>query len=363
MNDTLLISNEFLCKIDSLFFDENNIEGVSINLEYELTKLLKSNLDSKYKNIIVLLNDLMFDNVSKTSNLFDASKHNINDLFEKDSELFFKNFTNFFERFPKNTKFILIDNNPESPVKPIPQFVSDWLKSYSNTYFISCRFNNINHDRSLTGITYLPLIYSFYEQKFNNFPKLDYGRPCNTNQTFITFLGHSEKTDKIKRRLNFLEGILKDGLEQVKYETDSNKKLGLKYFEQPARFGHEWNLLESLSVKIQLIFETIDPLVEYHNEYFFSEKTMKLFLLPHPYFLLSHGSALLHLEKFGFEFPDKCFSYSEYENTINYILNNSDEWVDKNIHIFYKNQNIFYEIVNSTELHHHLFIKNIIQPN
>jgi ABC-type lipoprotein export system ATPase subunit len=85
MNDTLLISNEFLCKIDSLFFDENNIEGVSINLEYELTKLLKSNLDSKYKNIIVLLNDLMFDNVSKTSNLFDASKHNINDLFEKDS--------------------------------------------------------------------------------------------------------------------------------------------------------------------------------------------------------------------------------------------------------------------------------------
>lgn len=360
MGEILLITDDFYFNIDSLFYNKHNIKQLQLNNYSDYNNIIKDKNINSFENIIVLITDIMFDSIAKTSHPFNTSKHGLDNLFNDNEDLFFNNFNKFFKNFPTKTKYVLVDNNPESPMKPIERFIFKWLELSPNNYFISSRFNSVNHPNALVGLVYLSLFYGFYQQNFHKYPKLDYAQPCNTKHNFITFLGHSSKPDKIEFRLNFLKELFKDRINQIKYETDSEKKLGLKYYKQPSLSGHEWNLLESLSVKIQLIFETINPLKEYHDGYFFSEKTMKLFLLPHPYFLLAHGTALMELEKFGFKFPIKCFSFDDYLNSINTILEDVDKWVDENYKLFQHNQDNFYEMVNSIELPHHLFFDKII---
>lgn len=360
MIDTLLIIDDFYYNIDSSFYNTNNTKKVLLNSQEDYNKIISDKNIESFDNIVVLLTDIMFDSIAKTSHPFNTSKHNLDNLFDDDVSLFFNNFNKFFKNFPSKTKYVLFDNNPESPMKPIIHYISKWLELYPNNYFISSRFNNIIHSNALVNLTYLPLFYSFYQQNFYKYPKLDYARPSITDYDFITFLGHAEKKDKIEFRLNFLKEIFKGDITQIKYEKDSEDKLGLKYLQQPAKCGHEWNLLQSLSVKIQLIFETINPLKEYHDEYYFSEKTMKLFLLPHPYFLFAHGSALSELEKFGFKFPIKCFTFEDYLREINIICEDIDNWNNQNYEYFYHNQDNFYKMIESTNLPHHIFLDEII---
>ena len=204
------------------------------------------------------------------------------------------------------------------------------------------------------------MLFSFNELGFHRYEKLEYIRPLSSHSNFITFLGHSNKKDKIKFRYDFLKKLLKERITEVKYETDENVNKGLKYFTMPSYEGHIWNLLQSVFVKIQLIFETIPPDMQFHDEYFFSEKTMKLFLLPHPYFLFSNGFALERLENFGFKFPIKCITLDDYINQITIMLNDIDAWIETYDLVFHHNYENFYKIVESTELPHHKFLSNII---
>jgi hypothetical protein len=362
MNSHLLILNNFFYQIDSLFYDKNNINYKIVNTYDEYQTLLESDELSKYQNISFIIDDTMFDSIAKTGNPFDTSNHSNYEFFENNDEIFFKNIDIFSKKFSKPINTILYSNVPELHYyhSPIKKYINQWLEMNSTNYLISSKYKSIIHPQASPGLMYLPLIYGFYEQNFNKYPKLDYARPTHADYNFITFLGHSQKPDKIEKRFNFLKELFKDNINQIKYEKLSEAELGIKYFEMPVKSGHEWNLLQSLSVKVQLIFETINPLIEFKEDYYFSEKTMKLFLLPHPYFLLVHGSTLIELEKFGFKFPIKCFTLDDYVNNVNIILNNVDEWIDTHSDSFYHNQTHFYNLINSDTLPHHLFIKSII---
>jgi len=362
MNTNLVILNNFFYQIDSSFYDKNNINYKIVNTYDEYQTLLESDEIFNYQNVSFIINDVMFDSIAKTANPYDTSNHANYDFFENNDGIFFKNIDIFSKKFTKPINIILYQNTAELDYhdSPVKKYIYQWLEMNSNNYFISSKYKNIIHSQALTGLMYLPLIYTFYEQNFNKYPKLYYARPFYTDYNFITFLGHSQKPDKIEERFNFLKGLFKDNIHQIQYEKLSETQLGLKYFEMPAKSGHEWNLLQSLSVKVQLIFETINPLTEFNEDYYFSEKTMKLFLLPHPYFLLVHGSALIELEKFGFKFPIKCFTLDDFENNINIILNDIDRWIDTHSDIFYHNQTNFYNLINSDTLAHHSFIKSIL---
>lgn len=359
MNKNLVICSNVYYDIDLTFYEKNKIEHLKFNSLADYDYFTTFDLQT-YNNVIVILDDVMFDNICKTSNPFNSELHQTNNMNVDDIDIFLNNFQIFFDKFSDNTKFIVYDNNIEIPQKSIIKFISNWLNMKSKNYFISSRFDNIVHERSITGLVYLPLIFSFYMLNFNRYDKLEYYPPKNPKHSFITYLGSYSNTDKINHRFNFLKAMLRDKITELKHENNSISKLGLKYLMQHKGEGHYWNLLNSLSAKIQLIFETIHPTVKYHDEYYFSEKTMKLFLLPHPYFLLVHGSVLEKLEQFGFVFSEKCYSYHDFIKSFIIILSDIDGWIEKNNKLFESNQENFYYMINSDSLKHHLFLEKII---
>lgn len=348
MDKTLLISDELYYEIDSLLFKQNNINHISITNSRGIDI-------SKYSNIIVIIDEMMFDNISKTGNEFDSSFHTNNEMLQKQPDLFFKNFSIFYCRFPKNTKFIHYDNNSEAQQKSAARYSFEWLEMNPNNYFITSREMSFTHKNMISGLIYLPIIYHFYHDNFYKYPILHTPIPSNTKYDFITYLGQLHKTDKIKRRLDFLKEIFNNDLSTIKYTSDS--------FSNERWFGKEsyfWNLLNSLSAKIQLIFETVSPWENWYSGDWMTEKTMKCFTLAHPYIILLPPKPLTMLEEYGFKFPLKCSSIDEYKISIDYIKNNIDEWIEQNTPIFIHNQENFYKMINSTNLPHHIFIQKII---
>ena len=104
-------------------------------------------------------------------------------------------------------------------------------------------------------------------------------KPYSSN--IVKGLGQLHKSDKIKRRLDFLKEIFNNDLSTIKYTSDS--------FSNERWLGKEsyfWNLLNSLSAKIQLIFETVSPWENWYADDWMTEKTMKCFILAHPYIIL-----------------------------------------------------------------------------
>ena len=348
MDKTLLISDELYYEIDSLLYKQNNINHISI------TNIGSTNIFD-YSNIIVIIDELMFDNIAKTGNAFDSTSHNDNDLLKNQPHLFVENFNKFCKRFPKNTKFIHYDNNSEAQQKSAARYSFEWLEMNPNNYLITSREISFTHKNMISGLIYLPIIYHFYFDNFYKYPILHTPIPTNTKYDFITYLGQLHKSDKIKRRLDFLKEIFNNDLSTIKYTSDSFSNE--RWFNKESYF---WNLLNSLSAKIQLIFETVSPWENWYADDWMTEKTMKCFILAHPYIILLPPKPLTMLEEYGFKFPIKCSSIDEYKTSIDYIKNNIDEWIEKNTHIFIHNQENFYKMINSTNLPHHIFIQKII---
>ena len=349
MGETLLISPEIFYKIDSSFYKNQSVEFMSI-------KEMDDSYISNFKNIVVILDDMIFDCVAKTSYPFDARFHSNRTFFDNNTNLFFQNFDLFFNRFPKHTKFILYDNSPEAEAPVIKKLIFEWLEFYQNTYFISSRLTKYSHTKLIQNLIYLPLIYSFYQHNFYKYPKLDIPPIKESKYNFITYLGQSDKPDKIKYRFQILNKII--GIDNtIKYkdiEIVNNENLG------PGREGHIWNILNSLTAKIQIIFETSSP-YKWHDDEFLTEKTMKCFILSHPYIILLPEKPLNILEEYGFRFPIKCNTEEEYKKQIDFVKKDINEWIDKNYEIFKHNQDNFYKMINSDNLPHQLFIEKIIK--
>jgi hypothetical protein len=361
MNDIVVMFRDEQYLVDSLLYETNNVKCRIVGYKQDFKELV-SEL-STYDNVTFILGNIEFDSLAKTGNPLDASKHNITDVFYNDNNEAFVTTIDKFSRQFNNTKIILYDNNMEfyPTNSPIKNYISDWLQMSRHHYLISSRMKHIVHPRALTGLTYLPLILAYFSLNFHEHPKLDYVRPLTTDYDFITFLGFANKTDKVEFRFNFLKSILGTHMHRLKHEKDSNSYVNDGNFGIHRKTNYHFtNLLQSLSVKVQLIFETFSPSDEFIKDTFFTEKTMKLFLLPHPYFLFAHGSGLTELEKFGFKFPTKCFTFEDYKNQINEIVNDVDGWIDKHSDIFYHNHQHFYKLINSDNLPHHSFMKSIL---
>jgi hypothetical protein len=353
MEKKVLISNKEYHKIDFLLYEKNNVGYLDITnfLEYK---------EIDYENIICTLDNLMFDNICKTGHPFNTTFHNNIDFFEKNPNVVFDNFNTFYKNFPTHTKFILYDNDVESIQSSIEKNVLNWLEMSSNNYFITSRQFSFNHVNMIQLLVYLPIIYSFYLHNFYKYPMLQIPDVQNTKYDFVTYLGHTTKPEKIEYRLFFLNEIFNNDLSRVKYKdlnfVDSDV-MGNK------KEGHFWNLLNSLSAKIQIIFENSRPESLWVSYDFLTEKTMKCLVSSHPYILLIPSKILIVLEDYGFKFPIKCNNIEEYTKEIDYVKNNIDEWINQNKQIFYHNQTNFYKMVNSTNLPHHIFLEKILNDN
>jgi hypothetical protein len=351
MKKTLLISDVLYYNIDSVLYKKNNVNHIPFDSIHTINI-------SEYSNTIVIIDELMFDNVAKTGDQFDSQFHNDNELLKNQPHLFVQNFNKFFKRFPENTKFIHYGNNSEAEQKSAREYCIEWLEMSSNNYFITSRKSPFNHINMISELIYLPIIYHFYYDNFYKYPQLYTPIPRNPKYDFITYLGQLHKSDKIQRRLDFLKEIFNNDISKIKYTSDS--------FSNELWFAKEsyfWNMLNSLSAKIQIIFETVNPWEKWYNDDWLTEKTMKCFLLSHPYILLLHPDPLTMLEHYGFKFPFKCDSVEEYTKQIEYVKNNIDDWIEENQEIFYHNQTNFYKMIESTELPHHLFIQRILENN
>jgi hypothetical protein len=351
MKKTLLISHVLYYNIDSVLYKKNNLNHISFDSIHTINI-------SEYSNIIVIIDELMFDNVAKTGDQFDSQFHNDNELLKNQPHLFVQNFNKFFKRFPENTKFIHYGNNSEAEQKSARDYSFEWLEMSSNNYFITSRKTKFTHKNMISELIYLPIIYHFYHDNFYKYPILDTPIPKNPKYDFITYLGQLHKSDKIQRRLDFLKKIFNNDISKIKYTSDSFSNE--RWFSKESYF---WNLLNSLSAKIQIIFETANPWEKWYADDWLTEKTMKCFLLSHPYILLLPTEPLIMLEKYGFKFSLKCDSIEEYTKQIDYVKNNIDNWIDENQDIFYHNQTNFYNMVNSDELPHQIFIQKILENN
>jgi hypothetical protein len=357
MKENLIISSEFYHKIDYKFYKKNNFDFLDINIffsnsfEFDIFK---------YQNIICLLDNIQFDSILKTRDIFNNRLNGSYNFYNENNNLIFENFNIFCKKFPKYTKFIIYDNDTEHSAKYTKQILTnEWFEINSNFYFITSRIFSFSHKNMISELIYLPIIFSFYLLKFYKYPMLD--TPISTNQKydFLTYLGHTPKLDNIEFRLNFLNKIFNNDISKIKYkhlDLVDDDVMGI------GKEGHFWNLLNSLSAKVQIIFETSAPVHSWvvDDTLFLTEKTMKCFLLSHPYILLLPSRPLIMLENYGFKFPIKCNSISEFEKEINYLKNNIDEWINQNRHIFENNQINFYKMIESTQLPHHHFLEKIL---
>lgn len=332
MDNVLLICHKNFKKINKFFLEKNNINTLSLNsLKSDLDNLLIESYN-KYDSIFVILNESHLDE-------------------------FFKNETFFYTKIidPK-IKFIYLDDAPEAGFHE--EDILNFLSKSDKFYVITSRFVNLKHYRLYNNLTYLPMLFSFHYLNFSNFPKLDYSSPKNPKYNFITYLGIGEGSEvKIKQRFDFLKYILDEDLSSLKYKEYDSLVMSHQHLA-PGEMGHVWNLLNSLSAKIQLIFETVWHDEFNRNRYFLTEKIMKLFLLPHPYIVFLPNYIINYLKKCGFKFS---YDGSDYKSLLMHVKEDIDGWIAKNESDFYHNQIVFYNMVNSTELEHHLILEKIIK--
>lgn len=251
-------------------------------------------------------------------------------------------------------RWIWIDSSPEYGMGV--DEVERWL-GFGNTYLISMRYFSIGHPNSITSLIYLPILYMFHRMNFSSFPMLDYSPPQNPKWDFSAYMGLVDKVKKRGERLETLNGMFGGDLNRVKLEDGYGFVADNKFFQLDG-IGHWWNLLNSLSSKVNLVFETNLPTMKYNNYSFLTEKTTKTFLLPHPYWLLFHPSVLEGLEKYGFRFPteNKTGEFSK-------VRENIHKWVEDNREIFIHNQKNLYSLGSSISLPHHSFLKKLFKIN
>lgn len=334
MDSILFICHSDFKKINKLFLEKNNINTFEINnpLKHQLDDILNKSFD-KYDSIFVILNELSAEEILRDDTFF------------------------YTKTIDSRLKFIYLDDTPEAGI--LEEDVLNFLSKSDRFFVISSRFINLKHDRLYNNLVYLPLLFSFYQLNFSDFPKLDYSSPKNPKYNFITYLGHSPHNEnKIKQRFDFLKYILDEDLSNVKYKEYDNFVMSHETMA-PKTMGHAWNLVNSFSAKIQLIFENMwHKTYSNNNRYFLTEKTMKLFLLPHPYVVFLPDFIFDSLKKYGFKFS---YDDTDYKGLLRYIKENIDGWIIKNESDFYNNQTVFYNMVNSTELEHHLILEKIIK--
>lgn len=352
MVDILFIVDKNYKIIDYNFFIKNNIKTIYIET-HNINNFISNN-NQNYKKIFLFLNDSTFYLLKTTGNI----NHNNN----VNTQNYKLNCDLFLNSLPKNVNLLFLDNSPET-LKPIElNHIIYFLNASENTFVISSRCGSITHDRLINNLIYLPLLFSFYQHSFYKYPKLYYSTPSNPKYDFITYLGQGYKTSKINVRKNDLNIFLSNDLSKTKFEE-------LKEFDidddtmGPSSFGHFWNLYNSLSSKIQIIFENLFTEHTFDDYYFLTEKTMKCFITPHPYVLIINSSIINELEKFGFKFSYKCDSLLDFQNLFNNIKEDIDKWITNNKDDFYHNRDNLFEMATSTQLPHHIFLEKILNNN
>jgi hypothetical protein len=363
----LIIIDDYAYQLDYNFYnsissDKLKIHPIRFGFHIPMEDYLPNNLNDF--DVIVILNDVGFED-----SLYSISRHARRIYSDQQLENFvdINNFKLYFKSLPTNTKYIYLDNNGEaSPINEIE--LNNWLNLNSiTTYLISSRFYNLKHDNATTGLAYLPILYMFTQQNFSQFPMLNYSPPSNPKYDFITYLGQTEKEKNISNRFYLLNKIFKNNLNGIKYKDDSQFKVSEELFGA-GKPGHYWNILNSLSAKIQIIFETyshreLSKMGELdYSEYFFTEKIMKCFILPHPYLLIINKYWLNILETFGFKFHEssKADTIEDFQNIIDTIKMDPDKWILENKLCFEHNQLNLYQMHKSIELPHHIVLKNLL---
>ena len=357
MKKTLIILPEPIFKFNKQFFDDFDVDFHIYTLGDDSFYDLKSD----YKNIIFILDDLRFDCVVKTSNPYDLSKHDDRSLSVSKS-IYYDNWQIFSDKFPTHTKFLVFDFNHEAIQAPIESWTKEWLELSERHYCITQRLPSIENDRCLNKLIYLPLINCYYRYGFSNFDRLDYSNPSNPKYNFLTYLGHHCKNDKRKYRFKTIKYLLDNDISKLKYKDDDSINVGYDgYFDGGQ--GHYWNLVSSLTAKLQIIFENDDVQKSFTEgeRYYLTEKTLKCFYYPHPYILLLHSTIIDELKKYGFKFSYGGDTHEYYRDLIREIKKDLDGWIKSNTNDFYHNQNNLYTLINSKKLPHHLFINKLIQ--
>ena len=318
-------------------------------------------------DLIMILNDTEFN-----SSFYSLYMHELVQLPPELRDKYF-NINNFkeiyFKGFPPTTKYVFLDLNAESLLQS-PEFILDWLNLNNvETYLISSRLAEIKHPRASVGLEYLPILYMFLQQNFRQFPMLNYSPPSNPKYDFITYLGRDPNDNKRGRRFDIINRMFRNDLHGVKYKDDLELENSVDLFGS-GKSGHYWNILNSLSGKIQIIFESCSLITTDgshvssadNNAYFFSEKIMKCFILPHPYLLIINKYFLNKLEKFGFKFHEssKADTIKGFVNIMDNIKRDPDKWISENKLCFEHNQRNLYQLSKSIELPHHIILKNLI---
>jgi hypothetical protein len=364
MKKTIVWVTPFQYKLHKEFFSQIENDSIEIYCEtFGLNINVSDFMHSKYSNcnFIYILNDVAMQHTNGVNHRNPATSMVLSTEY----------FSEYFKNEPSSTKYILLDDNGESLNPFTRQFLIDWLNiSNMSTYLISSRFYNLNHSNAITGLTYLPILYMFLQQNFRQFPMLNYSSPSNPKDEFITYLGQSEKPDKRNIRYGILNHIFKNDLTGVNYKEIENFKTTNSLFGA-GKPGHYWNILNSLSAKIQIIFENYphrsnDEITDMdYDEYFFTEKIMKCFILPHPYLLIVNKLWLNKLEQFGFKFHElsKGETIDDFKQIIEDIKSDMNGWIETNKPYFEHNQRNLYEIGKSINLPHHQFLKQIILNN
>lgn len=367
MKKTLIILKNFQYKIDLEFYKTLELENVEI-------QFMNDNMGSKivFENNAKIENFQLYDNVLVIIDeihmqQFVSGFYRNNDL-KDDLRVDIARIKTYFEDLPSYTKYIYLDNNGEQNYPMTSDIILEWLNlSELSTYAISSRYYKLNHPKLINGLAYLPILFMFLQQNFKQFPMLRYSPPSNPENNFITYLGQTEKNYGRKLRYGMLNKFFKNDLSGIDYKEIENFETTTDLYG-PGKPGHYWNILNSLSAKIQIIFETITftptndmPLTEYEH-FFFTEKIMKCFVLPHPYLLIVNKIWLEELEKFGFKFNEstKAETFEDFEKIIENIKMDIDGWIEENRPYFEHNQRNLYKLGKSTTLPHHEFFKKIL---
>jgi hypothetical protein len=373
MKKTLIILRKFQYEIDLEFYKSLESENVEIQFMNEHPRgsnigfTNQDTIRNYYSDYNILV---IFDEIIMQSFVLSLDRYSDSGKLLKEAELKLNKdrIKVYFEDLPPSTHYIYFDNNGEGTYPVTSDIILEWLNlTEMSTYVISSRYYNLSHPKLINGLTYLPILFMFLQQNFKQFPMIRYSQPSNSENNFITYLGQTEKQYGRNLRYNMLNKIFKNDLTSVDYEEIENFQTTTDLYG-PGKPGHYWNILNSLSAKIQIIFETMTfnptkqiPLIEYEH-FFFTEKIMKCFILPHPYLLIVNRIWLDELEKFGFKFHElnKAESFEDFEKIIENIKSDIDGWIGENRPYFEHNQRKLYEIGKSTTLPHHEFLRKIM---
>ena len=362
MENKLIILSDEIYKFNKIYFDSLDVHlkiyknGSNDDSFYRINHPDRTH--NQYRDILFLFDDLRFDSICKTGDFWDMSKHSTRKI---TNDVFQENYKRFFDRFGSQWKFVLLDFNNEPIQEPSLNFTTEWLDSDGRNFCITQRLPNKSHVRLLNGLIYLPLLNCFQKYGYVKFDKLDYSRPIKPKHDFITYLGHTVKSQKRKRRLEIVTKILDNDISKLKYKDSDEIHVGHDdYFD--GGNGHYWNLLNSLSAKIQLIFENsdIERSFSFADDYFITEKTLKCFYYPHPYILFLHQTILDKLREFGFKFSYNGKIEKDFKELLTEVKLDIPNWIRKNQDDFNHNQNNLFEMINSKNLPHHLFITKIL---